>query len=134
VGLAVAFLGLSVGHQHLRPLSPKPSSVLRLPRHRRRLVDPFDFDGNQSDDPAVAARPAMFAKRLFHKALHHHHQGEGGAPPAAPGDVPQMDAQIALHYGVPYTASLLAFDPVQPPRRRNAVSLDSKSLSSIRIP
>uniref|UniRef100_J3MPF3 V-SNARE coiled-coil homology domain-containing protein n=1 Tax=Oryza brachyantha TaxID=4533 RepID=J3MPF3_ORYBR len=24
-----------------------------------------------------------------------------------------MDAQIALHYGVPYTASLLAFDPVQ---------------------
>ncbi|KAG2639272.1 hypothetical protein PVAP13_2NG612900 [Panicum virgatum] len=55
----------------------------------------------------------MFAKRLFHKALHHHHQGEGGASPAAPGDVPQMDAQIALHYGVPYTASLLAFDPVQ---------------------
>ncbi|CAM0151615.1 unnamed protein product [Urochloa decumbens] len=47
----------------------------------------------------------MFAKRLFHKALHHHHQGGGG--------VPQMDAQIALHYGVPYTASLLAFDPVQ---------------------
>jgi syntaxin-binding protein 5 len=24
-----------------------------------------------------------------------------------------MDAQIALHYGVPYAASLLAFDPVQ---------------------
>ncbi|KAK8461178.1 hypothetical protein SEVIR_2G455300v4 [Setaria viridis] len=48
----------------------------------------------------------MFAKRLFHKALQHHHQG-------AAGDVPQMDAQIALHYGVPYTASLLAFDPVQ---------------------
>ncbi|KAG2647803.1 hypothetical protein PVAP13_2KG241200 [Panicum virgatum] len=58
----------------------------------------------------------MFTKRLFHKALHHdhhHHQAGGGAPPAAPGDVPQMDAQIALHYGVPYTASLLAFDPVQ---------------------
>lgn len=33
----------------------------------------------------------------------------------AAGDAhaPQMDAQIALHYGVPYTASLLAFDPVQ---------------------
>ncbi|CAN6186308.1 unnamed protein product [Urochloa humidicola] len=46
----------------------------------------------------------MFAKRLFHKALHHHPQG---------GAVPQMDPQIALHYGVPYTASLLAFDPVQ---------------------
>ncbi|RLM86556.1 uncharacterized protein C2845_PM04G34880 [Panicum miliaceum] len=56
----------------------------------------------------------MFAKRLFHKALHHHNQqGGGGAPPAAPGGVPQMDAQIALHYGVPYTASILAFDPVQ---------------------
>ncbi|PAN15584.1 hypothetical protein PAHAL_2G499600 [Panicum hallii] len=106
----MAFLGRSVGHQHLRPArSPKPSS--RLPRHRRRR---FHFDGNQSDDLAVAARPAMFAKRLFHKALHHHHQqGGGGAPPAAPGGVPQMDAQIALHYGVPYTASILAFDPVQ---------------------
>jgi hypothetical protein len=66
----MAFLGRSVGHQHLRPArSPKPSS--RLPRHRRRR---FHFDGNQSDDLAVAARPAMFAKRLFHKALHHHHQ------------------------------------------------------------
>ncbi|TVU37101.1 hypothetical protein EJB05_10392 [Eragrostis curvula] len=52
----------------------------------------------------------MFAKRLLHKALHH--QGGGGAAAAA-SDVPQMDAHIALHYGVPYTASLLAFDPVQ---------------------
>ncbi|KAL6896687.1 hypothetical protein ACP4OV_007259 [Aristida adscensionis] len=52
----------------------------------------------------------MFAKRLFHKALHHHSdQGGGGAA----ADVAQMDAQVALHYGVPYTASLLAFDPVQ---------------------
>ncbi|KAJ1292534.1 hypothetical protein BS78_02G398800 [Paspalum vaginatum] len=59
----------------------------------------------------------MFAKRLFHKALVHH-QGGGGGPgpsPAAGADVPQipMDAQIAIHCGVPYTASLLAFDPVQ---------------------
>ncbi|XP_052162522.1 uncharacterized protein LOC127779694 [Oryza glaberrima] len=45
-------------------------------------------------------------KRLLHKALH---QGEGGTHV----DVAQMDAQIALHYGIPYTASLLAFDPVQ---------------------
>ncbi|KAK3126105.1 hypothetical protein QOZ80_7BG0613930 [Eleusine coracana subsp. coracana] len=53
----------------------------------------------------------MFAKRLLHKALHHHHHQGGGAPG---GDVPHMmDAQVALHYGVPYTASLLAFDPVQ---------------------
>jgi syntaxin-binding protein 5 len=36
-------------------------------------------------------------------------QGEGGTHV----DVAQMDAQIALHYGIPYTASLLAFDPVQ---------------------
>ncbi|KAG8099009.1 hypothetical protein GUJ93_ZPchr0013g37919 [Zizania palustris] len=50
----------------------------------------------------------MFAKRLFHKALH---QGAQGG--AAAAHVAQMDAQIALHYGVPYTASLLAFDPVQ---------------------
>ncbi|GJN10592.1 hypothetical protein PR202_ga28699 [Eleusine coracana subsp. coracana] len=83
----------------------------------------------------------MFAKRLLHKALHHHHhqvrnftpptadcsrlvpltsdsfhvsdcQG-GGAPGGEAADVPHMEAQVALHYGVPYTASLLAFDPVQ---------------------
>nr|CAB3459063.1 unnamed protein product [Digitaria exilis] len=55
----------------------------------------------------------MFAKRLFHKAVQHHHQGGGGPPPAAAGDVPQMNAHVALHYGIPYTASLLAFDPIQ---------------------
>ncbi|KAF8680721.1 hypothetical protein HU200_045562 [Digitaria exilis] len=60
----------------------------------------------------------MFAKRLFHKAVQHHHQGPllqggGGPPPAAAGDVPQMNAHVALHYGIPYTASLLAFDPIQ---------------------
>jgi syntaxin-binding protein 5 len=27
--------------------------------------------------------------------------------------VAQLDAQIALHYGVPYAASVMGFDPVQ---------------------
>lgn len=45
-------------------------------------------------------------------------QGGGGgggsaSAPASPGDVIQMDAQISTHFGVPYTASLLAFDSVQ---------------------
>jgi len=44
-------------------------------------------------------------------------QGGGGdgsaSAPASPGDVIQMDAQISTHCGVPYTASLLAFDSVQ---------------------
>ncbi|KQK14486.1 uncharacterized protein LOC100837017 isoform X4 [Brachypodium distachyon] len=53
----------------------------------------------------------MFGKRLLKKALLHHHQGGGGG--GAAGAVPQMDAQIALHYGVPYAASVMAFDPVQ---------------------
>ncbi|KAG0546478.1 hypothetical protein BDA96_02G450500 [Sorghum bicolor] len=59
----------------------------------------------------------MFAKRLFHKALVHHQGGGGGggsaSAPASPRDVIQMDAQISTHCGVPYTASLLAFDSVQ---------------------
>lgn len=38
--------------------------------------------------------------------------GEKGGGGAA-GDVAQLDAQIALHYGVPYAASVMAFDPVQ---------------------
>jgi len=47
-----------------------------------------------------------------------HHQGGGGgggsaSAPASPRDVIQMDAQISTHCGVPYTASLLAFDSVQ---------------------
>lgn len=42
--------------------------------------------------------------------------GRGGgasAPAASPTDAIQMDAQISTHCGVPYIASLLAFDPVQ---------------------
>ena len=39
--------------------------------------------------------------------------GGGGGGGGAAGDVAQLDAQIALHYGVPYAASVMAFDPVQ---------------------
>ncbi|WVZ67174.1 hypothetical protein U9M48_016293 [Paspalum notatum var. saurae] len=41
--------------------------------------------------------------------------GGSGSPLAAGADMPQpqMGAQIVIHCGVPYTASLLTFDPVQ---------------------
>ncbi|XP_052172342.1 uncharacterized protein LOC127788266 isoform X2 [Diospyros lotus] len=41
----------------------------------------------------------MFAKRLLQKATHNHPQ--------------DLDLQIAIHYGIPSTSSILAFDPVQ---------------------
>ncbi|VAH41675.1 unnamed protein product [Triticum turgidum subsp. durum] len=53
----------------------------------------------------------MFAKRFLLKKLHQGGGGEKGG--GAAGDVAQLDAQIALHYGVPYAASVMAFDPVQ---------------------
>uniref|UniRef100_A0ACD5WP56 Uncharacterized protein n=1 Tax=Avena sativa TaxID=4498 RepID=A0ACD5WP56_AVESA len=52
----------------------------------------------------------MFGKRLL-KALQQGRAGAGGG--AGAGDVAQLDAQIALHYGVPYAASVMGFDPVQ---------------------
>ncbi|KAF6999142.1 hypothetical protein CFC21_015208 [Triticum aestivum] len=59
----------------------------------------------------------MFAKRFLQKKLHQGGGGEkgggGGGGGGAAGDVAQLDAQIALHYGVPYAASVMAFDPVQ---------------------
>ncbi|XP_072975258.1 uncharacterized protein [Typha angustifolia] len=45
----------------------------------------------------------MFAKRLIQKALHQHE-----LQPVA-----EMNLQIPIHYGVPNTASLLAYDPIQ---------------------
>uniref|UniRef100_A0ACD5YE20 Uncharacterized protein n=1 Tax=Avena sativa TaxID=4498 RepID=A0ACD5YE20_AVESA len=53
----------------------------------------------------------MFGKRLLKKALQQGRAGGGGG--AGAGDVAQLDAQIALHYGVPYAASVMGFDPVQ---------------------
>ncbi|XP_071716713.1 uncharacterized protein [Rutidosis leptorrhynchoides] len=55
----------------------------------------------------------MFAKKLIQKAtklhnLHHHQQFLKGC--LAPED---LDFRIAVHYGIPSTASILAFDPIQ---------------------
>ncbi|CAM0907463.1 unnamed protein product [Alopecurus aequalis] len=63
----------------------------------------------------------MFGKRLLKKALHQGRGGgnggggggAGGGGGGGGGDVAQLDAQIALHYGVPYAASVMGFDPVQ---------------------
>ncbi|XP_059428888.1 uncharacterized protein LOC132162629 isoform X1 [Corylus avellana] len=51
----------------------------------------------------------MFAKRLLQKAVHHHQRKvqNGGLTSA------DLDPRITTHYGVPYTASILAFDPIQ---------------------
>ncbi|QCE11939.1 syntaxin binding protein 5 [Vigna unguiculata] len=52
----------------------------------------------------------MFAKKLFDKALLHHsnhklrHGGLQGN---------ELDPRIVFHYGIPSTASVLAFDPIQ---------------------
>ncbi|KAL4557922.1 hypothetical protein LXL04_036116 [Taraxacum kok-saghyz] len=56
--------------------------------------------------------PLMFAKKLLQKAtklhnLHHHQNLKGSLTPE------DLDIQIAVHYGIPSTASVLAFDPIQ---------------------
>ncbi|KAF7825527.1 Syntaxin-binding protein 5 [Senna tora] len=51
----------------------------------------------------------MFAKRLLHKAVHHsHHNLQNGSLKSS-----DLDPTVAIHYGIPSTASVLAFDPVQ---------------------
>ncbi|XP_043724332.1 uncharacterized protein LOC122671267 isoform X2 [Telopea speciosissima] len=51
----------------------------------------------------------MFAKRLLHKALHPSTSNmEHGSVTSV-----DLDPHIALHYGIPSTASILAFDPIQ---------------------
>ncbi|XBH63727.1 uncharacterized protein [Aegilops tauschii subsp. strangulata] len=40
-------------------------------------------------------------------------KGGGGGGGGAAGDVAQLEAQIALHYGIPYASSVMVFDPVQ---------------------
>ncbi|KAL5058144.1 hypothetical protein RYX36_029748 [Vicia faba] len=53
----------------------------------------------------------MFAKKLLHKAVHHHFnhkfQQHGSL------QSPELDPRIVIHYGIPSSASLLAFDSVQ---------------------
>ncbi|XP_028760928.1 uncharacterized protein LOC114719585 isoform X2 [Neltuma alba] len=51
----------------------------------------------------------MFAKRLLQKAVHHsHHDLQNGSLKSS-----DLDPAIVIHYGIPSTASVLAFDPVQ---------------------
>ncbi|KAJ9545255.1 hypothetical protein OSB04_024962 [Centaurea solstitialis] len=58
----------------------------------------------------------MFAKKLLQKATklhnlhHHHHNQQNLKGHLTPED---LDFQIAVHYGTPSTASVLAFDPIQ---------------------
>ncbi|KAL2500491.1 transducin family protein/WD-40 repeat family protein [Forsythia ovata] len=50
----------------------------------------------------------MFAKRLFQKAAHHsQHHGKGLLSSE------ELDFRINVHYGIPSTASIIAFDPIQ---------------------
>nr|GMC93790.1 Syntaxin-binding protein 5-like [Ipomoea batatas] len=51
----------------------------------------------------------MFAKRLFQKATHHLSQHNAGSCLASS----ELDLRISVHYGIPSTASILAFDPIQ---------------------
>ncbi|XP_004514218.1 uncharacterized protein [Cicer arietinum] len=52
----------------------------------------------------------MFAKRLLHKAVHHHsnHKLQNSSL-----QLSELDPRIVIHYGIPSTASVLAFDPIQ---------------------
>ncbi|KAH1039946.1 hypothetical protein J1N35_041689 [Gossypium stocksii] len=51
----------------------------------------------------------MFAKRLLQKTAHHSQQN------VQRGDLKSedLDLRVAIHYGIPSTASILAFDPIQ---------------------
>ncbi|XP_062095137.1 uncharacterized protein LOC133801026 isoform X2 [Humulus lupulus] len=51
----------------------------------------------------------MFAKRLLHKVAHNsqHNLKEGSLTET------DLDLRISVHYGIPSTSSLLAFDPIQ---------------------
>ncbi|CAL5194333.1 unnamed protein product [Lathyrus oleraceus] len=53
----------------------------------------------------------MFAKKLLHKAVHHHFnhkfQQHGSLQST------ELDPRIVIHYGIPSSASLLAFDSIQ---------------------
>ncbi|KAM0027761.1 putative transcription factor WD40-like family [Helianthus debilis subsp. tardiflorus] len=51
----------------------------------------------------------MFAKKLIQKATKHHQQ-QNLKGCLTPDD---LDFRIAVHYGIPSTASILAFDPIQ---------------------
>ncbi|KAG9453465.1 hypothetical protein H6P81_006369 [Aristolochia fimbriata] len=50
----------------------------------------------------------MFAKRLFNKATGHQH--DTSQPHISSAD---LDPRMSVHYGIPFTSSTLAFDPIQ---------------------
>ncbi|KAK7294709.1 hypothetical protein RJT34_17602 [Clitoria ternatea] len=52
----------------------------------------------------------MFAKKLLHKAVLHHsnHNLQHGSLHES-----ELDPRIVIHYGIPSTASVLSFDPIQ---------------------
>ncbi|GMI79923.1 Tomosyn [Hibiscus trionum] len=52
----------------------------------------------------------MFAKGLLQKAVHHPHQQHVQRGVLKSED---LDLRVAIHYGIPSTSSLLAFDPIQ---------------------
>lgn len=54
----------------------------------------------------------MFAKKLLNKAVHHHHSTQKLLQHASL-QLSELDPRIVIHYGIPSTASVLAFDPIQ---------------------
>ncbi|XP_062002443.1 uncharacterized protein LOC133720246 [Rosa rugosa] len=54
----------------------------------------------------------MFAKRLLQKAVNHHHHSQHSSQQESMTSA-DLDLRVAAHYGVPSTASILAFDPIQ---------------------
>ncbi|KAJ3682833.1 hypothetical protein LUZ60_013060 [Juncus effusus] len=55
----------------------------------------------------------MFVKNLLDKAIHKHNENNGRKDGSSKKSSTEMDLQIAVHYGIPYTSSTLAFDPIQ---------------------
>ncbi|KAK7395097.1 hypothetical protein VNO78_15639 [Psophocarpus tetragonolobus] len=56
--------------------------------------------------PTTISSATMFAKRLLKKAVLHH-SNHGSLQES------ELDPRIVIHYGIPSTASVLAFDPIQ---------------------
>ncbi|KAJ1699009.1 hypothetical protein LUZ63_007521 [Rhynchospora breviuscula] len=54
----------------------------------------------------------MFVKHLFDKAIHKQHEDTSDDNVSGKKST-EINVQIAVHYGIPYTASTMAFDPIQ---------------------
>ncbi|RDY11218.1 Syntaxin-binding protein 5, partial [Mucuna pruriens] len=79
-----------------------------------RGIDPLQQSesncGRQPTPRPTTSSATMFAKRLLHKAVLHHpnHKLQHGGLQGS-----ELDLRIVIHYGIPSTASVLAFDPIQ---------------------